>query len=64
MFDHNINTKTVFTVYFKQEDVAVNLSRQDLVNLIKESVELLELSGEKPYLFEKESSRLNSANLN
>jgi len=56
MFVNNINTETAtpFTLYFKQKDVAINLSKQEIVNLIKESVVLLELSGEKLCLFKKE----------
>ena len=55
MFDHSIDTKkdAFFTLYFKEKDVSVSLSRKELVNLIKESVELLGLSGEKPYSLEK-----------
>ncbi len=66
MLDHHINAEIdkPFTLYLKQKDVAVNLSRQELVSLIKESIELLELSGGKPYSFAKESSGKNYAKLN
>ncbi len=56
MSDHYINTERgpLFTLYFKEKDIVINLFRQELVNLIKESVELLELSGKKQHLSEKQ----------
>lgn len=44
----------LFTLYFKQLDMAVSMSRQELVNLIKESTELLELIGETQHLPKKQ----------
>jgi len=66
MFKYNTNLEgnTPFTLYFKQKEVVIKLSKQELVNLIKESIELLKLSGKKQHLFDKESSIQNSANLN
>ena len=51
------NSDALFTLYFKEKEVVVNLSKQQLVNLIKESVELLGYSGEKQRMLEKKIGR-------
>ena len=56
MPEHRIETQggALFTLYFKEEDITVQLSREELAELSKEAKELLELTEEKPVVFEDE----------
>ena len=58
MPDHYSNAKKdmLFTLYFKENNVTINLFKPELISLIKEAIELLEISGEKHDLFENENA--------